>query len=59
MNTQTMIKKLRDLPLSTEKIAVQADVSYSWLSKFLLGKFQTPRQRTIDKLEAYLKGWGK
>jgi len=59
MNTQTIIRKLRASPLSKEKIAVQADVSYSWLTKFLLGKMEHPRESSLEKLRAYLRGTAK
>jgi len=55
MNTQTIIRKLRASPLPKEKIAVQAGVSYSWLTKFLLDKMKHPRESSLEKLRAYLR----
>lgn len=46
-------KKVRACKQPREQIAFHAGVSYSWLSKFMLDKFENPRKASLDKLSAY------
>jgi len=57
MDIRTRIDDLRSYvrnhTLSQEKLAREAGISYSWLSKFAQGQIDNPRANTITKLEAY------
>ncbi len=41
-----------------QKVAEAADVSYSWLSKFVNGHIDNPGYGTLKKLHAYLQESG-
>ena len=57
MDIRTRIAELRayvkNHDLSQEKLAREAGISYSWLSKFAQGQVSNPRADTIAKLEDY------
>ena len=57
MDIRTRIAELRAYvkshDLSQEKLAREAGISYSWLSKFAQGQIDNPRAETIAKLEDY------
>jgi transcriptional regulator with XRE-family HTH domain len=57
MDIRTRIAELRAYvrahELSQEKLAREAGISYSWLSKFAQGQIDNPRAETIAKLEDY------
>jgi transcriptional regulator with XRE-family HTH domain len=57
MDIRTRIAELRAYvrshELSQEKLAREAGISYSWLSKFAQGQVENPRAETISRLEDY------
>jgi transcriptional regulator with XRE-family HTH domain len=44
---------VRNHELTQEKLAREAGVTYSWLSKFAHGQLRNPRTETLAKLEDY------
>jgi transcriptional regulator with XRE-family HTH domain len=63
MDIRTRIAELRayvrNHDLSQEKLAREAGISYSWLSKFAQGHIDNPRAETIAKLEDFWRTDGK
>ena len=57
MDIRTRIAELRayvrNHDLSQEKLAREAGVSYSWLSKFAQGQLDNPRADSIARLEDF------
>lgn len=57
MDIRTRLAELRAYvrghSLSQEKLARDAGISYSWLSKFAQGQLNNPRAETLAKLEDY------
>jgi transcriptional regulator with XRE-family HTH domain len=57
MDIRTRLAELRAYvkthELTQEKLAREAGVSYSWLSKFAHGQLNNPRTETLAKLEDF------
>ena len=57
MDIRTRIAELRayvrNHDLSQEKLAREAGISYSWLSKFAQGQIDNPRADSIARLEDF------
>jgi len=57
MDIRTRIAELRayvrNHALSQEKLARDAGISYSWLSKFAQGQVTNPRAESLARLEDY------
>jgi transcriptional regulator with XRE-family HTH domain len=57
MDIRTRIAELRayvkNHDLSQERLAREAGISYSWLSKFAQGQLNNPRADTLARLEDY------
>ncbi len=58
MPTETLDQKVRRFLVARRsewgELAVLADVSYSWVLKFVDGKIPNPGIRTLEKLQAAL-----
>jgi predicted transcriptional regulator len=55
MTPKQLRKKIATCGETMEQLALKTGVTYSWLSKFKLGKFANPRPATIAKLVEYFK----
>ena len=63
MDIRTRLAELRayvrNHDLSQERLAREAGISYSWLSKFAQGQLNNPRAETLAKLEDYWRSDSK